>query len=97
DTKVPSSLSVSLPQAPAEARRRAFVPAALMGTMFTGVVWPAAEGLSSRMLMVELFATLSIWSTARLPGVNGTGAGPMVNWAELVVLNGAQPLMVKVR
>ena len=55
-TKVPSSLSASRPVLPEEDWRSAFVPVALMGTMFTGAVWRAVEGLTSMMLKVVLLA-----------------------------------------
>src|SRR5450755_367475 len=87
--KVPSSLRPNLPVLPAEDWRKAFVPVALMGTMFTGTTWPAMDGATSAMLKVVLFATVSIWNTARLPAVKGTGGAPMLNLAEFVTDNGA--------
>ena len=86
---VPSSLRESLPQLPAEQRRRAFVPVALMGMMLTGAVWPAVEGWTSIILKVVLFATVSSCMTARLPRVNAAGGLLMLNVEELVVDNGA--------
>ena len=87
-TKVPSSLSASRPVLPEEDWRSALVPVALMGTMFTGAVWLAVEGLTSMMLKVVLLAEVSICKTARLPGVNGTGGAPMVKVAEFVLKGG---------